>query len=523
MLASREAQQFWGSVAWLYPDANNVLATAPWSGDFTSRLMRNDGTLRARGLQHLHVEPITPREYVEEPFYHLELLISDEEQRRRKAVRYEVARPHLLAPGGGRINEAFYLPELHDFLKTHQVPEEDQAKIAQAMDEPSKSNTTANIEIASAIEDVPFVSLKDMDRLWEGRTIRPDAYRATIEPRERTSSMAPSEQRHLFFYVSNEGAERWPSGTGSDPPVRLSYRWLNLDESVHTAEGPRSPFLRAVNPGERILTPLHVDAPPSNGDYILEVDIVHEHVRWFGCDCRVPVHVGAPAGLPATGPRLLETQPARLRRLRRMRIPQIIHRVWLGDEQMPAEQELFGETFARHHPEWEMRLWTDANLAELDITSRERERARNLPELSNLVRYEMLNRFGGVYVDTDVECKRSLSNLLRGVDAFAAFELPGRVGNAILGSTRGHPAFLRAAQQARETLGIGPHSADANGPYFLTLILEQEPGVTIFAAEMFYPYRWDEPQRRTDSFPKAYAIHHWARSRSRHCEPETPQ
>ncbi len=264
--------------------------------------MRNDGTLRARGLQHLHVEPITPREYVEEPFYHLELLISDKEQRRRKVVRYEVARPHLLAPGGGRINEAFYLPELHDSLKTIQVPEEDRAKIANEATDNQPDDGAADVEIASAIADVPFVSLKEMDRLWEGRTVRQDAYRATIEPRERTSSMTPSEQRHIFFYVSNEGTEHWPSGAGSEPPVRLSYRWLHPDESVHTAEGPRSPFPRAVNPGERILMPLHVDAPPSNGDYILEVDIVHEHVRWFGCNCRVPVHVGAPAGLPTTGP-----------------------------------------------------------------------------------------------------------------------------------------------------------------------------------------------------------------------------
>ncbi len=56
-----------------------------------------------------------------------------------------------------------------------------------------------------------------------------------------------------------------------------------------------------------------------------------------------------------------------------------------------------------------MRLWTDANLAELDIASRERERARTFAELSNLVRYEVLHRFGGVYVDTDVECRGPLA------------------------------------------------------------------------------------------------------------------
>ena len=508
MLASREAQQFWGSVAWLYPNADSILAKAPWSGDFTSRLMRNDGTLRARGLQHLHVEPVTPREYAEEPFYHLELLISDEEQRRWKAVRYEVARPHLLAAGGGRINEAFYLPELHTSVQTRPVPDEDRANIAQAMTGPSAPVAKrTSLETTALIKDVPYVSLKEMDLFWEGRPVGTDAHHATIEARESPLLLAVAEQRHILFYVRNDGTERWSAA--ADSPIRLTYRWLNADGSVHAAEGPRSSFSRAINPGERILTPLHVDAPSAPGEYVLEVDIVHEHVRWFECACRVPVQVGSPTGLPSTGTRLRETPLSRMRHWRRVHIPRTIHRIWLGGEQMPAEHEHFGETFARNHPDWEMRLWTDADLAGLDIASAESARARTISELSNLVRYEVLHRFGGVYVDTDVECRRALTRLLRGIDAFAGLELPGRVGNAILGAVAGHPVFARAAQQTRETLGIGPHPTDANGPYFLSLILEQEPDVTIFPAELFYPYRWDEPERRHESFPQAYVVHHW--------------
>jgi mannosyltransferase OCH1-like enzyme len=115
-------------------------------------------------------------------------------------------------------------------------------------------------------------------------------------------------------------------------------------------------------------------------------------------------------------------------------------------------------------------------------------------------------------VDTDVECRRPLTSLLRGIDAFAALEAPGRVGSAVLGSVAGHRAFVRAAELTRRTLGVGAHSADANGPYFLSLILEQEPDVAILGAELFYPYRWDEPERRHEAFPDAYAVHHWTTS-----------
>ena len=82
----------------------------------------------------------------------------------------------------------------------------------------------------------------------------------------------------------------------------------------------------------------------------------------------------------------------------------------------------------------------------------------------------------------------------------------------MLGAVPGHPAFERAARLARQTLGLGLHSADANGPYLLSLILEQEPGVTIFGTEKFYPYPWDEPERAGDAFPDAYAVHHWTLS-----------
>lgn len=105
-----------------------------------------------------------------------------------------------------------------------------------------------------------------------------------------------------------------------------------------------------------------------------------------------------------------------------------------------------------------------------------------------------------------------MSNLLRGVDAFAALEAPGVVGNAVLGAVPGHPVFERAARLTRRTLGTGAHSAEANGPYLLTLIIEQEPTVTLFGSPLFYPFSWEELERRDEAFPDAYTVHHWAMS-----------
>ncbi|MGO8906781.1 MAG: hypothetical protein ACLQMH_14350 [Solirubrobacteraceae bacterium] len=111
------------------------------------------------------------------------------------------------------------------------VDEEDRASIGQALAEQPLQMSKA------PGERVTFVSLQEMDRVWEGGAVSEGAYRASIEARQPTSSMAPFEQRHLFFAVSNEGTHRWPASLDSDPPIRLSYRWLNTDGSVHTQDG----------------------------------------------------------------------------------------------------------------------------------------------------------------------------------------------------------------------------------------------------------------------------------------------
>jgi mannosyltransferase OCH1-like enzyme len=216
----------------------------------------------------------------------------------------------------------------------------------------------------------------------------------------------------------------------------------------------------------------------------------------------------AQARRAAGGPR------ARLRRRRAQAIPRQIHRVWLGGEPLPEEFSWYGETWARLNPGWKLRLWGDRQAARL-IPAAVRGRTRSLSELSNLLRYEILRRVGGVYVDTDVECRRSFDPLLDDVDAFGAWEYPYRIGTAVLGSVPGHPVFELAAREARVTVGMGLHSAEGTGPGFLTQIVAEQPSLAVFDTELFYPYRWDQPHRRNEPFPNSFAVHHWTLSWTR--------
>lgn len=192
-------------------------------------------------------------------------------------------------------------------------------------------------------------------------------------------------------------------------------------------------------------------------------------------------------------------------------IPRVIHRIWLGSEDMPGAYQEFGETWTRHHPAWELWLWTDENLPEFSYPEAF-ERGRNPAERSDVLRYEVLSRFGGLYVDTDVECKRPLDPLIAGVTAFAAWERPDLVvGTGMVGATAGHPAMKRMVDEIRHTVGTGRQDK-ATGPGLLTRVLVDFPEVTIFPAELFHPYHVTELYRRDEDFSEAYAIHHWSGS-----------
>ncbi|HEV2074761.1 MAG TPA: glycosyltransferase [Thermoleophilaceae bacterium] len=188
-------------------------------------------------------------------------------------------------------------------------------------------------------------------------------------------------------------------------------------------------------------------------------------------------------------------------------IPRLIHRVWLGSDPMPEEFEHYAETWRAHHPDWEMRLWTDTNLPELRFPEA-LERCRNHGERSDVLRNEVLLRHGGLYVDTDVECKRPIEPLIGDAPAFAAWVRPGRIGSAVMGAVPGHPAVERLLTEMQQRVGTGSQ-IDATVA-LLTEVFSEASDVTVFDSETFYPYHpRHNPAEPGDDFAGSYAVHHW--------------
>jgi inositol phosphorylceramide mannosyltransferase catalytic subunit len=327
---------------------------------------------------------------------------------------------------------------------------------------------------------------------------------ATIAPLDRDHRMYVGEARPFYVEVTNGGAEAWPGGLEQEPRVRLSYHLRSGDGELLQADGPRSPLPAPLRPGESQIAPVVVEAPSSTGSYLVEIDLVEEHLRWFGEPARVSFEV-VPRG-PTE-----RNVPRRRGLPRRTRIPRLLHQVWVGSAPMPDECRRYIEGWKRFHPRWEHRLWTDDDLPALGIGPELVRKAVTGAELANLVRYHVVAKYGGVYVDVDTECLRPIDDLVRGVDGFAGCSFPGNFAPGLFGAVPSHPAIVRCRDFSRQIAGTR-YPETTSGPILFTTVLWDFPNFTIYPPSFFYPYLWHEPDRRHDHFGRAYAVHHWLMS-----------
>jgi mannosyltransferase OCH1-like enzyme len=184
-------------------------------------------------------------------------------------------------------------------------------------------------------------------------------------------------------------------------------------------------------------------------------------------------------------------------------IPRVFHRIWLGPDPMPDEYRRLGETWRRNHPDWEHRLWAEENLP-ADLERREvYELLRRPAERADILRLELLNRHGGVYVDVDFESLQPIDPLLGGVACFLGALDSGRVSNAVIGAVPGHPLVVRAIAELRPRTTFGPVDRDGTGPLMIERLRGEFLDVTVFEPEVFYATEREQAQ---------YAFHLSARS-----------
>lgn len=206
-------------------------------------------------------------------------------------------------------------------------------------------------------------------------------------------------------------------------------------------------------------------------------------------------------------------------------IPKIIHQIWMGNE-MPEELKVLCTTWSSWEG-WSYQLWDEESILNLGLVNQDLFfEAKSLGEKSDIARLEILERFGGIYVDTDFEClsPEKIEELCQRYDLIMGcepLEHKFSVGNAFFASSPHHPFLRSLNQKIRKSFYQYRHdwAVETTGPMFISrAVVEDYPllsGGIILPPTYLYPLGvtddFSRLEERWDQFihPETLGIHYW--------------
>lgn len=131
-------------------------------------------------------------------------------------------------------------------------------------------------------------------------------------------------------------------------------------------------------------------------------------------------------------------------------IPKIIHYCWLSKDNKPESIRKCIDSWRKYLPEFELRLW---DIDSFDFNSiaftREALSAKRWAFVSDYIRLYALYNYGGVYLDSDVQCFGVIDDLLDN-RFFSGLEMRDKehtdiyIEAAIMGAEAHHPFIKKA-------------------------------------------------------------------------------
>eukprot|EP00049_Salpingoeca_infusionum_P021762 m.4444 g.4444 ORF g.4444 m.4444 type:complete len:314 (+) comp4491_c0_seq1:80-1021(+) len=212
-------------------------------------------------------------------------------------------------------------------------------------------------------------------------------------------------------------------------------------------------------------------------------------------------------------------------------IPKTIHQIWLGHEAPPCQwMASWMQEYTRHDPSWTYKLWRDKDIEKLHLVNADLyELEPHFANKADIARYEILYRFGGVFVDSDslwlnnksldpLLSEAASTGLFVGEEKRVKFNKPPpydpMYAVGVIGCRKDHPAMYHVIKN----LGVSYRDLrfvqkvdrwEATGPDFFTAALQGVP-LKVFSPDTFFPGGWwktDVAQTRANAqiaYPASY-------------------
>jgi len=212
-------------------------------------------------------------------------------------------------------------------------------------------------------------------------------------------------------------------------------------------------------------------------------------------------------------------------------IPKIVHLIWLGSP-FPEKYKRIKDTWAKYNPDWTVKLWGDDDVENFGLINKKIfDIFPNYGVKSDIFRYEILHRYGGLYVDTDFECVQSFDDLLY-LNFFAGtgWNSWPVVFNGLMACSPGNEYLKNIIKAIRQQYIENSYSYNAvlnfTGCDFITPIYHKYCETTldktiVFPNHFFYPMpavvrgdvREDNEESRKWVYsylkPNSYCVHLW--------------
>lgn len=122
-------------------------------------------------------------------------------------------------------------------------------------------------------------------------------------------------------------------------------------------------------------------------------------------------------------------------------IPKVIHYCWFGKNPLPEMAKKCIGTWKKYCPDYEIIEWNEENFdIHYNDYVKEAYEAGKWAFVSDVVRLYVLVKYGGIYMDTDVEVIRSLDDLLQ-YEAVSGFESFNKIPTGLMASQMGNEFF----------------------------------------------------------------------------------
>jgi len=174
-----------------------------------------------------------------------------------------------------------------------------------------------------------------------------------------------------------------------------------------------------------------------------------------------------------------------------MIIPKIIHQIWEEKIPLPNVFVEFAKTWKEFNPSWEYVFWDKTKMYNFiqenypDYISILKEYKYDVQRW-DVIRYLILYKHGGVYIDFDYECLESLENLLH--DKGCCFGLEPEehaksfqkkivISNAFIAIKPKHPFMKQILETVKYSSSVSEEKLiyvlETTGPHMLTNLYEQ--------------------------------------------------